>query len=550
MSIKRKLTILLSAVLIVCMCICSFPVFAGTADNTSEENPAWLADVYIRESSTDFVKNKLVPRSEGIYTRTLGGFRKEVEALKEVCNLQVEDLSNAYIKIIEKVYQLMDQTGIFAEYDTMKSYLQDEQKIVFPEDDSAVNKTYVAVAYACLKYDLLYPVVGVHFDVPDGTSINRTVVLIVAALMTDTVPADIETIEEYAILNVKRNLIENGYKVSEDADVEEILMLYKIMMAEKQGYKIKNQDVANYTEEDIVNLNGAYAASVIKMAYDVSPTPEDAYLVLNSADPDAMPALILGLMIKAKGESTLGDDTLEDLFNHACRLGCFNLDHEFYSDIYEYDVYLEHDCKEIWITPFTHAAELGSDKTQYAKVTINGTAVKNGGSHRFALSGDLTKAQIKVVYDDGTTKNNATYTFYIHNGTEPLPEKPNLPLPPIAGGTGGNSGGSSGSSTDSNYNGGEYIFENPEGMEFVPYEIEGGSSLPGFSSSGSNSDLSAAEDGSSSNPLVNEDGKINAAFIIICVVCALALIGGGIGIYYVVAKKKGLPFKVKLPFKK
>lgn len=544
MNLKKMAYVLLSLLLVVCLSICAFPVFAGTANNESEENPAWLSDIYVRESSTDFVKNPMVPRSEGIYSRTLGGFRKEVAELKKLATMTADDLGDAYVKVITQIYQLIDQTGIFDDYDVMKSYLQTEHKIVFPDDDSAVNKTYVAVAYACLKYDLLYPVLGIHFDVPDGTSINRTVVLIAAALMGDTVPADVETIEEYAILNIKKTLIENGYKVSENADADEIYSLYKIMMAEKQGYRIANQDVANYTQKDKNYLTGAYTAALIKMTYAVAPTPEDALIVVTSSDKDAMPALILGLMIESKGESTLNDNTLEDLFRHACRLGLFDLDNEFYSDIYEYDVYLDYNCKSIWITPFAFATELGSDKTQYAKITINGTAVKSGASHNFAITGDLTVAKIAVNYDDGTVKNSATYTLYIHNGKEALPEDPTLPLPPFGGneGSSGSSSGGNNSSSGGNSNN-EYIFKKPGDLEFVPYELGSNSSIPGLSSGKNPAFSGSIDNGSNSKNSASSENGLDVKVIIIYAVCAVVLIGAGAASLIIIKKKKGYLIK-------
>lgn len=529
MNFKKTVCVLLSLVLVICISICAFPVFAGTADNNTEENPAWLSDIYVRESATDFVKNPMFPRSEGIYSRSLGGFKKEVEGLRKLAIMTSDDLEDAYIKIITQIYEIIDQTGIFAEYDVMKSYLQTEHKIVFPADDSAVNKTFVAVAYACLKYDLLYPVLGIHFDVPDGTSIDRTVVLIAAALMGDTVPADIETIEDYAIYNIKRSLIENGYQVSENADADEVYSLYKIMMAEKQGYKIENHDVANYTQKDKDYLTGAYTASIIKMTYDVSPTPEDSFIVVTSQDKDAMPALILNLMIESKGESTIDDNSLADLFNHACRLGFFNLDNEFYSDIYEYDVYLNYNCEFIWITPFALATELGNDKTQFAKITINGTSVQSASSYKFSLSGNLTVAKIAVNYDDGSMKNSAVYTLYIHNGTEPLPEDPTLPIPPFIDNSetssGSSSMGSGSSSSGNSYN--EYIFKKPNDLNFVPYELGNNSSIPGLSSGKTPTLFGSIDDASNLKNNTSSENVPNIKVIILYAICAVVLIGSG-----------------------
>ena len=541
MSVKRKVSALLSVLLILCICVGSFPVFAGTASNDSKENPAWLSDIYVRESAYDFVKNEMVPRDDGIYSRSLGGFRKEVSELKKLCKLSIDDLVNTYALILDEAYKIMEASGIFEDYDTMKNYLETECKIVFPGDGSSVNKTYVAIAYACLKYDMLYIITGNHFTVPEGTTINRTVVLIAAFLLGEkNVSEDIQTLEDFAVYSLKKSLIAAGYPVSNDADPEEILMLYKIMMAEKQGYTIKNHDVANYTASDIKYLDGAYAASVIKSTYDVSPTPEDAYSVVYSSNEDAMPALILGLMIESKGESTAKDNSLEDLFKHACRLGFFDLDNEFYSDIYEYDVYLQYDCEFVWITPFAYAMELGTDKVQYVKITINGKTVNNLDSYQCPITGDVTKATIKVSYNDGSLSGNATYTIYLHNGTKPLPEAPDLlPSPPSFSGDSSSGSSSSGSSSGGNYSG-EYIFENSDGLTFIPYEIGSESSLPGFSSSGSSNSSSSGTTGTSSKGTASSAGENNTVkIIIICAAAAVVLAGAGTAAFFIIKKRNG-----------
>ncbi len=541
MSLKRKIGVLISVLLIVCICVGSFPVFAGTANNESEENPAWLSDIYVRESAYDFVKNEMVPRANGVYSRTLGGFRKEVSELKKLCKLSIDDLVNAYTLILEEAYKIMEASGVFEDYDTMKNYLETECKIVFPGDGSSVNKTYVAIAYACLKYDMLYIITGNHFTVPEGTTINRTVVLIVAFLLGEqNVSEDIKSLEDFAVYSLKKSLIAAGYPVSDDADPEEILMLYKIMMAEKQGYKIENHDVSSYTQKEIEYLNGAYAASLIKSSYGVSPSPEDAYIAAYGPSEDLMPMLILSLMIESKGESTASDNSLEDLFKHACRLGFFDLDNEFYSDIYEYDVYLQYDCEFVWITPFAYAMELGTDKVQYVKITINGTTVNNLDSYQCPITGDVTKATIKVSYNDGSLSGNATYTIYLHNGTKPFPEAPDLlPSPPSFSGGSSSGSSSSGSSSSGDYSG-EYIFENSDGLTFTPYEIGSESSLPGFSSSGSSSSSSAGTTGTSSKGTASSAGENNTVkIIIICAAAAVVLAGAGTAAFFIIKKRNG-----------
>ena len=66
MNVKRKVRVLLSVLLIACICVGSFTVFRRYCQHDSKENPAWLSDVYVRESATDFVKNEMIPRDDGI----------------------------------------------------------------------------------------------------------------------------------------------------------------------------------------------------------------------------------------------------------------------------------------------------------------------------------------------------------------------------------------------------------------------------------------------------------------------------------------------------
>lgn len=430
MKIKKALCILLASIMFVSVFTSTFYSYADIADKDEKENLAWLSNFYIRESSTDFTKNNMVPISEK-YSHKLDDFRKEVEEIKKMYKIDFETLKKTYLKIFDEILKIIDEANIELPYDDMKAYLIDEWKIVFPEVENADTITYTTIAYGCLKYDLLFPITNTHFTVEPGTTLERTIVLIASVLLNEEVDESIQTFDDYVILQIKKSLINNGYPVSDNADEEEIMILYKIMMAEQQGYIIENQNVAEYTEQDKKYVDGAYMASIIKSRFEITPTVEATIIACESEDVDSLAIHILQTMIIEKNETVEDNEPIEQLFSRACILGYFELDKELYSDVYKYEVYLTYNCKEIWVTPFAYAAEKGSDKINFVDIDINGEKIRNGRSHRLKLAGDISYISVKLKYDDGVMKDSAEYKFKVFNGNKELTDTSfPTPFPP------------------------------------------------------------------------------------------------------------------------
>lgn len=430
MKIKKALCILLASIMFVSVFTSTFYSYADIADKDEKENLAWLSNFYIRESSTDFTKNNMVPISEK-YSHKLDDFRKEVEEIKKMYKIDFETLKKTYLKIFDEILKIIDEANIELPYDDMKAYLINEWKIVFPEVENADTITYTTIAYGCLKYDLLFPITNTHFTVEPGTTLERTIVLIASVLLNEEIDESIQTFDDYVILQIKKSLINNGYPVSDNADEEEIMILYKIMMAEQQGYIIENQNVAEYTEQDKKYVDGAYMASIIKSRFEITPTVEATIIACESEDVDSLAIHILQTMIIEKNETVEDNEPIEQLFSRACILGYFELDKELYSDVYKYEVYLTYNCKEIWVTPFAYAAEKGSDKINFVDIDINGEKIRNGRSHRLKLAGDISYISVKLKYDDGVTKDSAEYKFKVFNGNKELTDTSfPTPFPP------------------------------------------------------------------------------------------------------------------------
>ena len=431
---KSKLltSIALCAVIVISTIFCTGNSFANKANTKAEPNNAWLADFYIRESSTDFVKATVYPDMSTFHKQE-ASYRNDIANVKKLIDIDITTLNSIYVDILEKAFGIID--GLFADvdYSVMKEYLQTQWKIVYTEPPKSTDAMYTTIMYAVFKYDLMYPLNGTHFTVAEGTTLDRAVVLLISTLLEDPVGEEIDTLEKYAILNIKKSLVKNGYleSVNDPVTNDELLLLYKIMIAENEGFKIANHKVATLTDEDKDFIHSSYASAVIKLNFDVSIAPNKTGAALKSEKADALELLILRSMIEARNGTVTGSENVTELLQIASKLGCFKLEHEFYSDIYVYDVYLIYNCKEVWMTPFTYAAELGVDKLKNVSISINGNKAENSRSLRVKVNGDISNIVVKLKYDDGIVKDTAEYVFRLHNGTRELPkvEAP-TPQPP------------------------------------------------------------------------------------------------------------------------
>ncbi len=422
----RFISLLLCVAIIFSTLLSANTVFAEKTNINVPSNNAWLSDFYIRESSTDFVKNKMIPDISQ-YKKDEKTFRLETKVIKGLINIKIPDLYSVYVELLNKAFGLVDDVVVNIDYENMKNYLQTEHKIIYTEEAKPTDKTYTAIMYTCLKYDLLFPIMGIHFTVPENTTLDRAIVITATTILGDNeVPQNIDTLEKYAILNLKRTLVKEGYLESVDKNIsdEELLLLYKIMIAEKEGYLIENKKVDSYTNEDKDFVNSCYSASIIKTKYGIKLAPSEVHNALKSDNPDAIEILILTGLINANGGTVSGSESVAELLKQASSLGCFKIDNEFYSDIYKYDVYLTYNCKEIWMTPFAYAAELGKDHLKYVKIKINGEDAQNSRSSRIKVNGNTSKITVELNYDDGETKDSAKYIFTIHNGKKELPTVP------------------------------------------------------------------------------------------------------------------------------
>ncbi len=426
---KSFVSIALCIALLISSIVCANYAYADRANIKTESKNSWMSDIYIREGSTDFIKDPLYP-DKTTFHKQENSFRAEVKVVKDLINIDISTLDSIYIDIINKAFNMVEGTSLDAQYSVMQEYLIVHWHVIYSDSPKATDKTYTPILYTVLKYDLMYPLNKTHFKIPKNTTLDRAMVLLVSEILSDPVDKNIDTLEKYAILNIKKSLVNNGYleSINDTVTDEELLLLYKIMIAENEGYLIPNHKVSTFKASEKEFVHNSYAAAVIKIKFKVGISPEKVGAELKSQDPDALEKLILSEMIREKDNAVIGKEHVSELLNKASNLGCFKLEDEFYSDIYTYDVYLAYECKDIWVTPFARAAELGKDKLKFLEITINGEKASHSRSTRVKIKKGTTKVIVKLKYKEENIKDTSKYIFRVHNGSRELPNT-NLPVP-------------------------------------------------------------------------------------------------------------------------
>ena len=119
-------------------------------------------------------------------------------------------------------------------------------------------------------------------------------------------------------------------------------------------------------------------------------------------------------MLDEKQVSYSENASCEQLFDLACENGYFDLEQEFYTDIFLYELKVPASCEKVWFTPFTLAGQLQGSDAQYVKIYLNGTEMSANSTVSTPLdpSKDREEVELRVIYDDGITESSETvYTY-------------------------------------------------------------------------------------------------------------------------------------------
>ncbi|MBQ8028486.1 MAG: hypothetical protein IJ262_03655 [Clostridia bacterium] len=402
--------------------------------NTQSSNPvysmAWLDNIVIRDGSTAVQTVRTVPLGDYPYSKTYDEFISEVEDYKKLNALNEETVTSGYMETVEMLFYLVTALDMTDDLDTMALYLSNNG-INMPLNMTGDDKIKTAVVYAAMKYNAIYVLYGKNVEIVKGTTLDGAVVIILAELSATKLPSGIDTVTGFAV-QVMKTYVEQFEEIpmSENPESDEVFYWIKVITAASNDYKVPLLDYGVTEEVYKVYVDYAYYASLFNTLYDIKLDPIKLAEADMSKDHTAVASLILKTMLDEKEVSYKDDSSCENLFALACISGCFNLEEEFYSDIFNYDLYVSTDCQKVWFTPFGLADELDGSN-EYITVQIQERKISTSETTYAVLDPTKTNEQVVMVvtYDDGIMPpEKISYTFNVYKSNVSNKVDPNSSL--------------------------------------------------------------------------------------------------------------------------
>lgn len=428
---KKLLILTLTLLMLMSLCVC--PSFALEQNSLISSaltvspgnvrwdgvtyNYAWLDNMIIRDDAMAAAQAHIIPKpTDYPYRITYENFLEESADYSELMTLDKESVASAYDEIINVMYYLVVAMGMTDDIDVMKQYLV-EQGIRLPANTTADEKAEIAVVYAAIKYDAVYTLYGKHVDFPVGTTLDGAVVTIISALTGTVVPSGVDNLTGYAVFCTKTYVTSfEDLPISTNPSEEEIFHWAKVVIAASSGdYQVPVEVYSETTAAQKEYVDYAYYASILSDAYEIKVDPIKLVVAMQSSDPQAVQKLILKTMLDERNVDYSVDLTTQELFDLACVHGGFNLEEEFYTDVFRYDIEVAQDCEKIWFTPFTLSGLLTGGSDDYVKINLAGSPVAPSSTTGIAL--DPAKATetvyIEISYDAPDRQESAVYEFNI-----------------------------------------------------------------------------------------------------------------------------------------
>lgn len=387
--------------------------------NTQSANPnysmAWLDNIIIRDSTTAVTSADIAPNADYPYSRTYDEFIDELDNYTKLNELNEETVTSAYMQTVEMLFYLVTALDMTDDLNVMVAYLNDKG-IDLPLNLTGDDKMKIAIVYAAIKYNAVYVLYGKNVTITQGTTLDGAVVIILAELSAVKLPSGIETLSGFALETMK-TYVEGVEEIplSQNPEGPEIFYWIKVIVAAANDYKVPLMDYDVTEEVYKTYVDYAYYASLLDTLYSIHIDPVRLANADADTNPTAIAKLVLQTMLEEKNVSYKATSSCETLFALACTNGYFQLERKFYSDIFNYDVYVSPSCDKLWFTPFGLADELDGDNANIS-IDLNGKKMKTS-STAYAELNKTNKSEtvvMTVTYDDSINKpETVTYTFNV-----------------------------------------------------------------------------------------------------------------------------------------
>ena len=395
--------------------------FKVNPGNPRSDNPdysfAWLDNIIIRYDPNSVTSAVITPKpSDYAYSDTYEELVQEVNNYSKLFALDEETVGASYREISTALFYAVTAMGFTDTQENMREYLR-SYGIRLPASESFEDKATIAVVYAALKYDAVYILYEKHVDIPVGSSLDEALVMILSALTGTMLPSGIDTLTGLAVLVMKNYVTQfDQLPVSENPSAEEVFHWAKIITAAQNEYKVPldQYDMTSKAQKEYVDY--AYYASILNTLYDINVNPIYLVLAMQSKEENALQKFILETMLDEKNVSYSKEMSCKQLFDLACKNGFFDLEKEFYTDIFDYELVVPSSTQKIWFTPFCLAGQLEGSNDAYITVYLNGVQMAQNTTVSTPVdpAKATEKVELKVVYDDkANEKQEAVYTFHV-----------------------------------------------------------------------------------------------------------------------------------------
>lgn len=423
----------------------------------SENDPSWLRQLVIKEdmlSTSGLASEEILhPVSSYPYTTDAPHFKAQVEEYIELYTIDEDSQKAAYLFLLQQIGAL----DIISDPDTTDKskteWLRNHGIIITDEEAKDPEKMLMITAlYAMMKNDLYYVYTGKTFTIPEGTPLEEAVVMYLMALSGEGSELSAFILKYFNITNV--------------GNLDNYIYYTSLMTLYTQGYvspaeipKLSRNDV--YKRVAVMTIRNAgisvdadsasteeirhkYLSAMLGTQYSVTIDPGALKKALVN---DTAPFYILQRMAYEDAKMTISQTkySYQECFELVLqKTNRFNLKNKFYSDIYEYDIYLDNIRSNISVNP-TPISKSG------ASVSINGVDVANAAYALVELTG-AAKETITIVSRQGSGKNTETtvYKVNVHQGTTAPPDSDLTGIIPTLGNLNGADGAGNGSGDANN----------------------------------------------------------------------------------------------------
>lgn len=394
----------------------------------SENNVSWLRKLVIKEDMLSVegiaTESVLHPVTDYPYTTDAPHFKSEVEECTKTYTLDEDSQRAAYLYLIKQVGALSIISEPTVSDQTKADWLREQGIVVTEADEEDPERVLmISALYAMMRNDLYYVYTGEHLTIAEGTTLEQAIVIYLAALSGQGSAlatfiykyfghTSFGNLEDYMYYTSLMALYTNGYVSATEIPKisrKEVYRRVAIMTIRGYGLAIDSEKASN--EE----LQQKYLTAMLGTHYKVSLDPES---LVKASKNQSIAYYILQRMAYEDAKLTISSTkySFENCFKTVLqKTDRFDLKKEFYSDIYEYNLYLESNRSDISINPVPLTAS--------SLVTINGKAVIGSEYTKVALKN--VEHQIINIVSRYTVNGKTTTSLYklnVYQGTTPPPD--------------------------------------------------------------------------------------------------------------------------------